>query len=372
MANKTILVLGGYGQTGMAVAALLLEHADVEVVLAGRSKFMAEEAAVVLKGRFPGNSVTAREADASDPASLAEAFQGIDLVVVCSSTTRYCKQVAGAVLEAGADYLDVLFPTHVVATMREQEPRIREAGRCFVTQGGCHPGLPAAMLRHARPRFVSMTGARVSGFMHMEMPRMSGSAAELLEETAGEPCLVWERGSWRKAGWKDARKVNFGPPFGIKDTWPIFLEEMRDLPREYGLEEADVQMGGFTSMDTWVTFPLALMLAKIHKGLGAKTLGRFMVWNGRHFTKPPWLTLFRLEVDGTDGSDDEMTGSMDVSHADAYVLTAAPVVACLLQVLDGTIEPGLHLQALAVDTPRFFDDLRMMDVDVQDRVLEEQ
>lgn len=371
MEKKTILVLGGYGQTGMPVAELLLKHADVNVVLAGRSKFMAEESAIVLKGRFPGKEVTAREADASDPASLAEAFQGIDLVVVCSSTTRYCRQVAEAALEAGADYLDVLFPSHVVATLRELEPRIRESGRCFVTQGGCHPGLPAAMLRHVQPRFSAVTSARIAGFMNMEMPDIVGSAAELLEETADEPCLVWDHGSWRKGGWKDARKVDFGPPFGAKDTWPIFLEEMRDLPEEMGIEKMDVQMGGFTRLDQWVTFPLAIMLGRIRKGLGSKTLGRLMVWSGRRFGKPPWLTIFRLEVQGLDVHGDELSGTVDVSHKSGYFLTAAPVVACLRQVLDGTIGSGLHLQALAVQTPPFFEDMRMMGVDVQDGVVEE-
>jgi saccharopine dehydrogenase (NAD+, L-lysine-forming) len=56
---------------------------------------------------------------------------------------------------------------------------------------------------------------------------------------------------------------------------------------------------------------------------------------------------------------------MEVAHADGYVLTAAPMVACLLQMLDGSArEPGLHLQALLVEPARFLQDLQTMGVEV--------
>ena len=57
---------------------------------------------------------------------------------------------------------------------------------------------------------------------------------------------------------------------------------------------------------------------------------------------------------------------MKVSHTDAYVVTAAPAVACLIQYFDGTIrKPGLWKQATLVEPVRFFDDLARLELQIK-------
>ena len=53
-----------------------------------------------------------------------------------------------------------------------------------------------------------------------------------------------------------------------------------------------------------------------------------------------------------------------VTHPDAYFITAAPVVAALLQYIDGRRPPGLYTQAAFVEPVRFVEDLRSMGVQV--------
>ena len=54
-----------------------------------------------------------------------------------------------------------------------------------------------------------------------------------------------------------------------------------------------------------------------------------------------------------------------VYHPDGYVLTAAPMAACLLQMLDGSARrPGLHFQAMLAEPGRLLEDLRKMGVEV--------
>lgn len=56
---------------------------------------------------------------------------------------------------------------------------------------------------------------------------------------------------------------------------------------------------------------------------------------------------------------------MTVAHDDAYFLTAAPAVACLLQVFDGAMrKPGLWRQGNLVEPVRFFADLAHLGVRV--------
>lgn len=55
-----------------------------------------------------------------------------------------------------------------------------------------------------------------------------------------------------------------------------------------------------------------------------------------------------------------------VSGEDGYLLTAAPAVACLQRVLDGSIRtPGLHLQAHLVSPREFLADLTALGLDVE-------
>ena len=57
---------------------------------------------------------------------------------------------------------------------------------------------------------------------------------------------------------------------------------------------------------------------------------------------------------------------MRLAHDDAYVLTAVPAVACLLQYLNGSIQqPGLWFQANVVEPIQFFKDIERLGVSIR-------
>ena len=60
---------------------------------------------------------------------------------------------------------------------------------------------------------------------------------------------------------------------------------------------------------------------------------------------------------------------MKISHEDGYALTAIPVTACIKQYLEGNKKPGLHFQANFVDPPKFFDDMKEMGVEVEEKYI---
>ena len=112
-----------------------------------------EAAAAELGPRFPGR-VTARAADAADAASLARAFDGVDLVAVAASVLEHAGTVAQAALDAGADYFDLLLSgEEKFAALERLRPRVEADGRCFITDGGIHPGLSAVLIRALAPAF---------------------------------------------------------------------------------------------------------------------------------------------------------------------------------------------------------------------------
>lgn len=368
MVMKTLLILGGYGGTGRCITRRLLEATDARLVVAGRHGEKADRLAAELNGLFPGQRVTATAADAADPGSLRAAFQDIDMVVVCLPTFRHTEQSARAALGAGIDYLDIHYPAGVVPILRGLEPDIRREGRCFITQGGFHPGLLAPLVKFVAPHFSHYRSAVVGMVMNFRYESSTEAATQFMEEMSDYNPRVFARGEWRKAGWRDFRKFDFGSGFGVRTCAPLEFAEMQPLPQLYGLQETGCYVACFNWFTDNLLFPLAILLGKLKRGLGAQRLGRWLIWATDTFSQPPYGAVMRLEAQGErDGQP--VSVSVVLRHADAYEFTAIPVVACLRQYLDGSIaRPGLWLMGEAVEPVRLFQDMRNMGVRVETTV----
>lgn len=373
MSNKTFLILGGYGNTGRLISRLLLQETDVRLVIAGRNIERAKTTAAGFNRDFPGERAAPAYADASDIASLRSVFQGVDLVVVASSTVKYTRQVAKTALEENLDYLDVLFSTKKVAVLKSMSTEIEIACRCFITDGGFHPGLPAALVRYAALGFDRLEKARVGSVIKQDWKSLavdSTTVDELLEELNDFQMVFYKGGQWKKASLvstADYLKMDFGRQFGKQWCAPMFLEEMRLLPNLYpSLQETGFFVGGFNWFVDWFLMPLALVALKISPRRALRPMGKLLLWGLNTFSKPPYATMLKVEASGL---KDGVARSRQVTlyHPDGYVFTAVPVVACLLQYLDGSFrKPGLWMQAQIVDPTRLMRDMERLGIEVLD------
>jgi saccharopine dehydrogenase (NAD+, L-lysine-forming) len=378
MNSKKLLILGGYGNTGRPLAELLLQETAVTLVIAGRDVKKAQALAATLNERFAGERVRGQSVDASDPAILLEAFSGLDMVVVASSTADYTEQVAGAALEGGIDYFDVLFSTQKYALLQAMAPQIEEAGLCFITDGGFHPGLPAALIRRLAQGFDRLEMARVGSVIKIDWTALDLSPATM-DEFVGEfmdfQTLVYRDGQWRKSSALAMMKpiyIDFtseiGPNFGRQYCIPMFLEEMRVIPELYPeIKETGFLVGGFNWFVDWFLSPIIMVSLKLYPQRAIRPMGRLMLWGLRRFGKPPYGTLLKAEVQGQKGAQ-ILTAETILYHEDGYAFTAIPAAACLLQYLDGSIRrPGLWLQANAVEPGRMMIDMERMGIQIQYR-----
>lgn len=372
MGERKFLILGGYGNTGVLISRLLLQETDARLVLAGRTIVNADAATAQLNSRFEGDRVSATYADASDVVSLTKALEGIDLIIVASSSSEYAEQVARTALEVGVDYLDIQYSTKKTAVLKALAGEITDSGYCFITDGGFHPGLPAALIRYVAQFFDHMKTAIVGSVIKVDWASLSLSDStvyEFMVEITDFEALYYKEGRWKKprmAGMMDYIAMDFGGDFGKQYCVPMFLEEMRPIPELFpSLSETGFFVGGFNWFVDWLVFPIAMIGLRLFPHSANKPIRKLMSWGLNTFSKPPYGTALKVEAQGE--KEKKFKGvSVAMYHEDGYMLTAIPVVACLLQYLDGTLrKPGLWTQANIVEPNQLIADMERLGVDVR-------
>jgi len=368
--KKNILILGGYGNTGRLIAEYLLPECDANIMIAGRDASRAEALAGSLAEKYPGR-VTARCLDAGDEAALRDALERVQLLVSASSTSQYAEETARACLDKGVDYLDVQYSTGKIKVLQSLRPQIERSGRTFITDGGFHPGLPAALVRYAALKFDRLVKANVGSVIKIDWKPLILSQAtvdEMVGEFSDYDSRFFKDGEWKRARMDivvDHITMDFGLPFGRQTCIPMTLEEMRGIPQSFPtLRETGFFVGGFNPVTDWVVMPLMMVALKISPSL-KQSMGRLMVWSLKQFTQPPYGTRLKLEAEGEkDGKRQNL--EMVLSHDDGYVFTAVPVVATILQWLDGSIrQPGLFTQGELAQPERLIRDMQRMGITVQ-------
>ena len=375
MDKHTILILGGYGTTGKFISRLLIEHTGSNLIIAGRNADKADEFAGQLNSHFYCNKVRGTAADASNRDSLMRAFEGCDLAVIASSTSNYAKNVADCAIESGIDYLDIQYSNEKINVLRNLEEKITSAGLCFITEGGFHPGIPAAMIRYCAKYFDTLDSAVVGSVIKINWKESRFSdetVIELLNELKTFNTLIYKNGNWVNPGMigKDSyRKFNFGEGMGSRTAYVMMLEELKQIPEIFPLiKETGFYVGGFNMLVDFIILPKIYLMLKWFPN-SVKFCARMLRWGLTHFSEPPYRTILKLEAEGKKEGE-PVRFEMTASHGDGYYFTAAPVAACIIQYLNGQIrKPGLYCMANLVEPESFFPLLKTMDIRVNENIL---
>jgi saccharopine dehydrogenase (NAD+, L-lysine-forming) len=191
---------------------------------------------------------------------------------------------------------------------------------------------------------------------------------EFIGEFMDFQMLAFRHGRWQQAGLMAMLKpltMDFGREFGRQYTMPMFLEEMRAIPElAPGIRETGFYVGGFNWFTDWIVSPLVMLGLKVAPDRALRPLARLFRWSLNTFSRPPYGTKLKVEARG---QKDGQAKAIDLTlyHPDGYMFTAVPVVATLLQILDGSVrKPGLHLQAHLVEPQRLMRDLARLGIEI--------
>ncbi len=364
-----ILILGGTGYTGRLIAQYLLAQSNAEITIATRHPDKAQAYADSLNEQYPGHRAKAIYADASQPDSLRPAFADQTLVAVAAPTTAYTAEVIRTALDMGVDYLDVQLGAKKLALLQSSADEIERAGRCFITEAGFHPGLPSALVRYAASQLHPIESAITLGYLNMgkDLP-YSEAVDEVIESFKKYSGQVFQNGRWTSPRSFDVRTFHFGGDIGSKRCYAMFFEELGLLPDMLpSLRETGFYISEQHWMLDWVVMPIAWAWLKLAPN-AVRPIGKFLWWGMGTFHKPPYRVELQVQAAGLkDGRPATMQAT--VSHTDGYELTAIPVVATILQYLDGSAKkPGLWMMGHLVDPPRLMRDMEAMGITCTTRI----
>lgn len=358
-ANTDILILGGYGRAGLEIARLLLEHTTVRVTLGGRTLEKAQNAAANLNAYHAGERVSATEVDITQRESLHTAFAECEVVIVCVPYQGdSAEKVIMAALEAGIDYIDINTDPGKHDVFAQMEEGIRQGKHIFLTEAGIIPGCPAVMLRYAADNYDRLYDVSLGVVMLDDhMPR--GSAHDMIAH-AGQTAQVYRNGRWQTASPFRFTRMDFGKPFGKRLCVPIDLPEMHAPTEQLPVESLTVYQAGFnpvvnTLFTIWKLFGLSRFEAGLRLGVD------LFMWANRNFTPPP----HGIQVTLVNGEQQQLT----LRHEDVYVGTAVPVVAAVMQLLDGSLSrPQQGYMGHIVEPTRFVNDLKQLGMTIKEKI----
>jgi saccharopine dehydrogenase (NAD+, L-lysine-forming) len=361
-----VLILGGYGHSGRALARHLRARSDAKLVLAGRRLHKAEAEAREINKAYGGDQVSAMRVDAADEEGLRKALETVSMLVVAAPTTQHAPEVISGALDSGVDYLDIQLDLKKLNLLKSLEKEIAASERCFITEAGFHPGLPSAMVRLAADQFDQLQSVSLGCYLNMgpTLPYSEG-VDELMQVFRNYRAQVFENGAWTKPSSYRMRQMEFGGEIGRRRCFSLFFEELRAMPQQIPtLENLAFYMAETHWLVDWIITPLIFMGLRLAPQRSMRSLGRLMWWGMQTFPKPPYLVALKMEAHG-EKAGRPMRMEVTLSHADGYELTAIPVVACLLQYFDGSARrPGLWMMGHLVDPVRLLKDMEHMGVEV--------
>lgn len=357
--RRTVVVLGGYGKAGAAVANQLHELApDIRIVVAGRRIEEAEQAARHVDKDRSGR-VTAARVDIASASELDAVLAAADLCVAALPGSSVTDNLVEAVIRNRVHYLDLTRSPHLDPVLDQRVSDVEHAGVAIMRQAGLLPGSAAAVARYAASLMAEPVSVRVDTFLHdPDIP--DAGIADLLEGARIRP-ERFQQGQWRTTSPVGITWHHAGEEFGNNPATLIHLDEMTPLPGQLGLSDM------FTSASAPVAPGLVLALWRVVPRSLTATLRPFAIrafrWASKRLTSRKSGGVISVTVAGYD-PENPVKLIVRLTTQDGYRATGAAVAAYVVTMLHQPPSPGIHTAGAAIDVDEYIRHLQATGLDM--------
>ena len=220
-----VLILGGQGRIGSAIARDVLTHTEANVIITGRSSRPPawEQARLYALGL-----------DLANTTAVQTAIAAVDLVVHAAGPFSYRDhQVLDSCIAQGIPYLDVADHPPYVKAACDRQVQAQTQNVTAIVGTGVFPGLSNSMARQAVEAMDSVDELRLD----YVVAGSGGAGVTVLRTTFLElqhPIPAWVNGQWVKVKpYSQRDRVNFPAPYGRCGVYWFNTVEGMTLPASF-------------------------------------------------------------------------------------------------------------------------------------------
>ncbi|GAB2876076.1 saccharopine dehydrogenase family protein [Microbulbifer echini] len=249
--NKRVLILGGYGNFGACIAHMLRSEPNIQLIIAGRNKTLADQCAEHLGEPAEGLRL---ERDAINLSAQLKALH-LDLLIHCAgpfqSESDY--RVAKACIESRTPYIDISDGRRFVCDFHRLSPAAEAAGIAMVSGASSLPGLSSAALAEIQRELPVIHSVDIAIAPAHRIDRGLATVRAGFESLGhGFPQL--QRGYWREShAGNNLRPITLAHPVGKRWLCDFDVPDLELCPKHFpelhsarfatGLEPLPLQFG---------------------------------------------------------------------------------------------------------------------------------
>lgn len=240
MQNPRILILGGYGNFGKRVAAMLANRfADkdtLEIVIAGRHLSMAQAEAERL--RAASKSLAKIHAVELDwrAADFKQKLQDANPLILIHAAGPFQTQdytVAKTCIELKIHYIDLSDGRDFVNNITTLDEMAKENGVVVLSGASSVPALSSVVIDSFSEKFSDLREIDFGIAPANKAERGSATIEAILGYT-GKPFLRLEKGNWKKVyGWQNLHRHYYGDNIGLRLHGNLDIPDLDLLPKRY-------------------------------------------------------------------------------------------------------------------------------------------
>ncbi len=235
-----VLILGGTGRIGTAVALDLLRYSEAHLILASRqSRLPASLTAVEATGRVERLALNLEQAEA-----LQRAIASVQLVIHCAGPFRHRDlRVLQGCIAARVPYLDVADSSDYVRSALALRKAAAAAGVTAIVSTGVFPGISNSMVRLAAEPFERIDQIQ----LNYAVAGSGGAGLTVLRTTFLElqhPFEAWLEGRWQTVQpYSQPEPVTFPAPYGTVPVYWFNTSEAATLPKSFAAQTVITKFG---------------------------------------------------------------------------------------------------------------------------------